>query len=62
MYDQIKSHDLDLLKQQNFEEIQSKIKKREEDGYVSSKESSISIISDTSKKEWSSNKVDSEKK
>ena len=40
MYDHIKSHDLDELKQQGFEDIQLKIKKREEDGYVSSKESS----------------------
>ena len=46
MYDLIKSHDLDELKQQDFEDIQSKIKKREEDGYVSSNESSsYSVIS-----------------
>ena len=48
MYDQIKSHDLDELKQQEFEDIQSKIKKREEDGYVSSNESSsLSMLSNT---------------
>ena len=47
MFDQIKSHDLDELKQQEFEDIQSKIKKRE-DGYVSSNESSsLSMISNT---------------
>jgi hypothetical protein len=39
MYDHIKSHDLDELKQQEFEDFQSKIKKREEDGYESSNES-----------------------